>query len=69
MFDAGARPRGGAIAYYDSPERFVEQVTQVISLGITDIGLYYPLAPAQLPIFEHIATDVLPRLRAAHLSV
>ena len=60
MFDAGARPRGGAIAYYDSPERFVEQVSQVIALGISDVGLYYPLTPAQLPTFERIATDVLP---------
>ncbi len=69
MFDAQARPRGGAIAYYDSPDRFVEQVSRVIALGITDIGLYYPLTPAQLPTFERIATDVLPRLRAAHLQV
>lgn len=69
MFDAQARPRGGAIAYYDSPDRFVEQVSRVIALGITDIGLYYPLAPAQLPVFERIATGVLPNLRAAHARV
>src|SRR5829696_4353272 len=69
MFDAQARPRGGAIAYYDSPERFVEQVSQVIALGISDVGLYYPLTPAQLPTFERIATDVLPGLRATHPAV
>jgi alkanesulfonate monooxygenase SsuD/methylene tetrahydromethanopterin reductase-like flavin-dependent oxidoreductase (luciferase family) len=68
MFDAGARPRGGAIAYYDSPERFVEQVSQVIALGISDVGLYYPLTPAQLPAFERIATDVLPGLCSRHLA-
>jgi alkanesulfonate monooxygenase SsuD/methylene tetrahydromethanopterin reductase-like flavin-dependent oxidoreductase (luciferase family) len=64
MFDAKARPRGGAIAYYDSPERFVEQAGRVAELGISDIGIYYPLTGAQLPVFERIAIDVLPELRA-----
>jgi alkanesulfonate monooxygenase SsuD/methylene tetrahydromethanopterin reductase-like flavin-dependent oxidoreductase (luciferase family) len=69
MFDAQARPRGGAISYYDSPERFVEQVSQVIALGISDISTDYPLTPAQIPAFERIASEVLPGLRAADPAI
>jgi alkanesulfonate monooxygenase SsuD/methylene tetrahydromethanopterin reductase-like flavin-dependent oxidoreductase (luciferase family) len=68
MFDPQARPRGGAIGYYDSVEQFIDQVSRVVELGISDIGLYYPLDPAQLPAFERIATDALPALRAAYPS-
>jgi alkanesulfonate monooxygenase SsuD/methylene tetrahydromethanopterin reductase-like flavin-dependent oxidoreductase (luciferase family) len=69
MFDPQARPRGGAIGYYDSTEQFIDQVSRIVALGISDIGLYYPLDPNQLPTFERIATDVLPTLRAAHMSL
>jgi hypothetical protein len=41
----------------------------VVELGISDVGLYYPLAPAQLASFEQIASDVLPTLRAAYPAV
>jgi alkanesulfonate monooxygenase SsuD/methylene tetrahydromethanopterin reductase-like flavin-dependent oxidoreductase (luciferase family) len=67
MFDPQARAKGGAIAYYESAERFVDHVGRVVELGISDVGLYYPLDPAQLASFERIATDVLPRLRAGQL--
>ena len=69
MFDAEARPRGGTIGYYESVERFVDQVGRVVELGISDVGLYYPLDPDQVAAFEAIATDVLPRLRSAHPSI
>jgi len=65
MFDAQARSRGGAIGYYESRELFIHQVSHLAELGISDIGLYYPLDPAQLAAFEAIASDVLPDLRAA----
>lgn len=39
---------------------------RIIDLGMDEIGLYYPLDARQVPVFERIATDVLPRLRAAH---
>jgi alkanesulfonate monooxygenase SsuD/methylene tetrahydromethanopterin reductase-like flavin-dependent oxidoreductase (luciferase family) len=68
MFDPQARPRGGAIGYYESPERFIEEVSRVVALGISDVGLYYPLDPAQLQTFERIATDALPMLRASHAA-
>lgn len=66
MFDAQARPKGGSIVYYESTDRFVEHVEALLALGISDIGLYYPLDPAQLPTFDAIASEVLPALRAAH---
>ncbi len=69
IFDAQARHNGGTIGYYASPERFIEQVSRVIALGISDVGLYYPLDPAQLATFERIATDVLPALRAKYPAI
>ena len=63
MFDTQARHRGGAIGYYDSVEAFIDQVSRLMELGISDVGLYYPLDPAQLSIFERIATEALPLLR------
>ncbi|OGO58129.1 MAG: hypothetical protein A2Z32_05785 [Chloroflexi bacterium RBG_16_69_14] len=68
MFDARARPRGGAIDYYDSADRFEEMASRVIELGMDEIGLYYPLDERQVPTFERIATDMLPRLRARQAS-
>jgi alkanesulfonate monooxygenase SsuD/methylene tetrahydromethanopterin reductase-like flavin-dependent oxidoreductase (luciferase family) len=65
MFDATARPRGGSIDYYDSAERFEEMANRIIDLGMDEIGVYYPLDVRQVPVFERIATDVMPRLRAA----
>ena len=66
MFDANARPRGGALSYYDSPDAFVAQVERLIALGISDIGLYYPLAASQQETFERVATETVPKLRRAH---
>jgi alkanesulfonate monooxygenase SsuD/methylene tetrahydromethanopterin reductase-like flavin-dependent oxidoreductase (luciferase family) len=65
MFDAQARPRGGSMDYYDSPDRFEEMVGRIIELGMDEIGLYYPMDERQEATFERIATDVLPRLRAS----
>ena len=69
MFDAQARARGGAIGYYKSKEIFVDQVSRLAELGFSDIGLYYPLDPAQRDAFERIAIEVLPGLRSTYLSV
>jgi hypothetical protein len=64
MFDARARPRGGAMDYYESVDRFEEMVGRVLELGMDEIVLYHPLDQRQVPTFERIATEVLPRLRA-----
>jgi len=66
MFDAMARPRGGSMVWYASVDRFEDMVGRVIELGMDEVELYHPLDDAQLPVFERIATDVLPRLRAGH---
>ena len=63
MFDPGARTSGGLFSYYQSEAAFEEMVRRVVELGITDIGLYYPMRDEQLPMFETIARDVIPELR------
>jgi alkanesulfonate monooxygenase SsuD/methylene tetrahydromethanopterin reductase-like flavin-dependent oxidoreductase (luciferase family) len=63
MYDARARPRGGSYDYYDSTDRFEEMVGRISDLGMDEIVLYYPPDARQVPTFERIATDVLPRLR------
>jgi len=68
MFDATARPRGGSIDYYESPDRFEEMANRIVELGMDELGLYYPLDARQVPVFERIATDVMPRLRARQAS-
>ena len=65
MFDARARPRGGAMDYFESVDRFEDNVGRILELGMDEIGLYYPLDARQVATFERIATDVLPRLRAS----
>jgi alkanesulfonate monooxygenase SsuD/methylene tetrahydromethanopterin reductase-like flavin-dependent oxidoreductase (luciferase family) len=64
MFDAKARPRGGMYDYYESADRFEAMVSRIIELGMDEIVIYYPPDERQLPTFERIATDVMPRLRA-----
>jgi len=69
LFDAEARAKGGRISYYDSTDLLVDQVEQAVALGMSDIGLYYPMDPSQLGAFERIASDVLPVLRRRHDAV
>ena len=66
MFDPTARSSGGTIKYYESEETFIRMVEQVIALGISEIGFYYPILAEQAPMFERIARNVLPALKAAH---
>ena len=66
MFDPTARSSGGQIAYYASEEACRQMVERVVALGITDIGFYYPMLEAQVPVFERIARNLLPALKAAH---
>jgi alkanesulfonate monooxygenase SsuD/methylene tetrahydromethanopterin reductase-like flavin-dependent oxidoreductase (luciferase family) len=68
MFDTQARHKGGAIRYYESAQRFSDEVSRLMAIGISDVGMYYPLDPAQLATFETIATEVLPALRAERVS-
>jgi alkanesulfonate monooxygenase SsuD/methylene tetrahydromethanopterin reductase-like flavin-dependent oxidoreductase (luciferase family) len=68
MFDPTARSSGGKIAYYDSVDACRQMVKQVMALGISDIGFYYPMLDNQVPVFERIARDLLPELRASFAS-
>ncbi len=68
MLDVQARHTGGLISYYQSKEIFADQVRQVIDLGISEIGLYYPRHDEQLPMFETIAAEVIPMLKAEYAS-
>ena len=63
MFDANARHSGGMFKYYESEAIFTDMVERVMGLGVTDIGMYYPMREEQLPMFERIATEVIPKLR------
>ena len=65
MFDPSARASGGVISYYESEEVFRRMVARIIALGISDVGLYYPMVEGQVPMFERIARHVLPALRGA----
>lgn len=68
MFDPIARSSGGVIKYYESEEIFSRMTQPVIDLGMSDIALYYPSVEQQKPMFERIARNVLPALKAAHAA-
>ena len=63
MLDPSSRAIGGKIAYYGSKDAFADQAGQLLELGVSEIGLYYPVHAEQHPVFEAIARDVLPVLR------
>ena len=52
-----------AVRYYDSTQIFGDTMRRFIEIGISEIGIGYPRDPAQLPIFEAIAREVIPRLK------
>jgi alkanesulfonate monooxygenase SsuD/methylene tetrahydromethanopterin reductase-like flavin-dependent oxidoreductase (luciferase family) len=68
MFDPSARASGGLLQYYESEDTFTRMAQQVIALGISDVGVYYPMLDREIPMFERIAQGVLPALKAAHAA-
>ena len=66
MFDPAARASGGFFDCYRSPERFRDMAERLLPLGLSELGLYYPMREEQLPVFERLAQDVLPALRDSH---
>jgi alkanesulfonate monooxygenase SsuD/methylene tetrahydromethanopterin reductase-like flavin-dependent oxidoreductase (luciferase family) len=64
MFDPGSRASGGRIAYDESESLFVDMVGRITELGISELGLYFPLVAAQRPMFERIARQVVPAIKA-----
>jgi alkanesulfonate monooxygenase SsuD/methylene tetrahydromethanopterin reductase-like flavin-dependent oxidoreductase (luciferase family) len=53
---------------YASMQVFADVAQQLIDLGITEIGIYYPRRPEQLPVFEKIAREAIPMLKAKHAA-
>jgi alkanesulfonate monooxygenase SsuD/methylene tetrahydromethanopterin reductase-like flavin-dependent oxidoreductase (luciferase family) len=68
MFDTAARLHGGLFRYYGSKDIFAEMAERLIDLGISEIGVYYPMRPEQVPMFERIARDVIPELKRKHAA-
>jgi hypothetical protein len=68
MFNPTARASGGVIKYYESEATFTQMVRQIIALGISEVALYYPMVEPQENIFERIARNVLPALKAARMN-
>jgi len=66
LFDAGARANGSRIAYYERPELLADLARRAVGLGVSELVLYYPADPAQLPAFETVCTEVLPELRRGY---
>ena len=64
MFDPASRATGGRIAYYESENLFVDMAGRLTELGISELGLYFPVVPAQRPMFERIARDIIPKMKA-----
>src|SRR5207237_7784904 len=64
MFDARSRASGGSLPYYESDSLFVDMVGRITELGISEVGLYYPVVAAQRPMFEKIAREIIPRMKA-----
>lgn len=65
IYDATARTQGGQLRYYDDPDLLASLVTELVGLGFTDIGLYYPSLDRQIGAFEAAASATIPDLRAA----
>ncbi len=64
MFDPASRATGGRVAYYESEDLFVDMVGRITELGISELGLYFPALGAQRPMFEKIARDIIPKMKA-----
>ena len=55
-----------SVDYGKSESRFVDMVGRITELGISEVGVYFPVIPEQRPVFERIARDVIPALKARH---
>ena len=64
MFDANARESGGRQFYRASVVAFSDVAGWILDLGFDEIGVYYPI-DAQRDVFERVAGEVMPPLRAA----
>jgi alkanesulfonate monooxygenase SsuD/methylene tetrahydromethanopterin reductase-like flavin-dependent oxidoreductase (luciferase family) len=61
-----AEKEKGLFAYYESEDAFKEMVRPYIDMGVTEVLLSYPYCDEQLPMFEKIAREVIPELKAEY---
>lgn len=66
FYESDRRHRGEVLTYYQSEDVFLERVQAMIDLGMTEISLYYPFVESQVPMFEHLAGEVIPELKRQH---
>ena len=52
---------------YDSVDAFEDDVRLFREVGIDEFILMFPLREEHLPVFERIASDAIPKLRATDL--
>lgn len=57
-------PNPGMEFPFKSLDEFRDIVESILEVGINDIILQYPSNQKELPLFERVATEVLPKLRA-----
>jgi alkanesulfonate monooxygenase SsuD/methylene tetrahydromethanopterin reductase-like flavin-dependent oxidoreductase (luciferase family) len=57
-------PNPGMEFPFKSLEEFGEIMESVLEVGINEIILQYPTSREELPLFERVATEVLPKLQA-----
>ena len=61
-----AEKEKGLFAYYESEDAFREMIKPFIDMGMTEVFLSYPYRDEQLPMFEKIAREVIPELKAEY---
>jgi alkanesulfonate monooxygenase SsuD/methylene tetrahydromethanopterin reductase-like flavin-dependent oxidoreductase (luciferase family) len=55
-----------AEAVFNSVDVFEAVVERYQNVGITEFIFYYPFKDEQIPVFEQIARNIIPKLRATH---
>jgi len=61
-----AEKEKGLFDYYESEDAFRDMVRPFIDMGVTEVLLSYPYRDEQLPMFEKIAKEVIPELKAVY---
>jgi alkanesulfonate monooxygenase SsuD/methylene tetrahydromethanopterin reductase-like flavin-dependent oxidoreductase (luciferase family) len=65
-YEHKARKNWGLFEMYVSENAFREMINQYVGVGITEFILYWPYREEQLPMFEKIAKNVIPKLKAEY---
>ena len=53
----------GPMKVYESADAFIDAVERCVEAGLNELILGYPVVDEQVPVFEEIASKVLPELR------